>query len=513
MMDIMQHVPIIMIALPVFFAAFTILFRSKSGLQKALNVGVFALLFILSLRLLFYVWDNGILVYEVGEWGKYGILLVADLLGAGMVVLSSLISLMAMIYATDYMDRKALDATFFPLFNLMAAGLNGIFLTGDIFNMFVFFEILVLSSCGLIVLTGRGDHTKMADKLEAIFKYLILNIVSITLMLVAIASLYATVGTLNMADIAVKVAYLAEAGTLPWHFHVIAMTLIVVFGYKAAMFPLHFWLADVHPSAPAPIHAMLSGMVIKVGVYGILRVHYLIFNETMFMLQPILILLSLITIAVGATSAIGQYDLKRMLAYSSVSQIGYVLLGVGMGTAYALTAAIVYLVNHAVAKSMLFLATGETLYHAGTKDIRKMGGFAKSSPFLGSIFLIGAMSIAGLPPTGGFFSKLVLFDAGLSSEYYVPVAIALIFAIFTLFYLFRTWLAIFWGEIKDTDKADAYAGRNPTVAIKVALAFLACVVIYMGVYPEHLLSLSGTIAEQLLDPQPYITAVLERSVR
>jgi multicomponent Na+:H+ antiporter subunit D len=508
----MEHVPIIMVALPIIFGCLTILFRSKLVLQKALNIGVFSVLLLLSLILLFHVWENGILVYEVGQWGKYGILLVADLLGAGMVVLSSLISLMAMIYATDYMDRKALDSTFFPLFNLMVAGLNGIFLTGDIFNLFVFFEVLVLSSCGLIVLTGRGDHTKMADKLEAIFKYLILNMVSIILMLVAIASLYATVGTLNMADIAVKMSVLADSGTLPWHIHVIAMMFIVVFGYKAALFPLHFWLADVHPSAPAPIHAMLSGMVIKVGVYGILRIHYLLFNEALFMVQPILIVLSLITIAVGATSAIGQYDLKRLLAYSSVSQIGYVLLGVGMGTAYALTAAIVYLVNHAIAKSMLFLTTGETLYHAGTKDMRKMGGFAASAPFLCTIFLIGSMSIAGLPPAGGFFAKLLLFDSGLTAEFYIPIAIALVFAVFTLFYLFRTWLTIFWGEVKDC-RDDSCNTRNPTTAIKIALSMLACVVIFIGVYPEPLIVLSTTIAGQLLDPQPYITAVLERGVR
>jgi len=233
----------------------------------------------------------------------------------------------------------------------------------------------------------------------------------------------------------------------------------------------------------------------------------------MFMLQPILIILSLVTIAVGATSAIGQYDLKRLLAYSSVSQIGYVLLGVGMGTAYALTAAIVYLVNHAIAKSMLFLTTGETLYHAGTKDMRKMGGYAGSAPFLCIIFLIGSMSIAGLPPAGGFFAKLLIFDAGLSAQFYIPIAIALIFAIFTLFYLFRTWLTIFWGEVKYCDPTEACNIRNPTTSIKVALSLLAGVVIFIGVYPEPLIALSSVIAGQLLDPQPYITAVLERSVR
>ncbi|WP_406662226.1 proton-conducting transporter membrane subunit [Methanolobus sp. ZRKC3] len=513
-MDIYHNIPILLVAVPILFSALTIFLRSTFRLQKILNATVFAGLFAMSLALLLYVWENGIIVYEVGEWGKYGIILVADLLGSGMVVLSSFISLMAMLYAHDYMHKDtALDTTFFPLFNIMVAGLNGIFLTGDLFNLFVFFEVLVMASCGLIVLTGRGDHTKMVAKVEAIFKYLILNMFSIILMLTAIASLYATVGTLNMADISVKLSYLSENGTLPWHIHVIALMFIVVFGYKAAMFPLHFWLADVHPSAPAPIHAMLSGMVIKVGVYAMLRVHYLLFPDVLFLTRPILIVLSLITIVVGATSAIGQYDLKRMLAYSSVSQIGYVLLGVGMGTAYTTTAALVYLVNHAMAKSMLFLTTGETLYHAGTKDIRKMGGFIRTAPFLGGVFLMGSMSIAGLPPMGGFIAKLVLFDAGLGAGFYIPIAIALVFAIFTLFYLFRTWLTIFWGEFKEPENEELYLSRNPTTQIKIALMLLACAVLFFGVYPEPLLALSTEITSQLFDPQPYIDAVLGGSVR
>jgi multicomponent Na+:H+ antiporter subunit D len=468
----------------------------------------------MGLALLLHVWESGIVVYEIGEWGKYGIVLVADLFGSGMVVLSSFISLMAMIYGQDYMDKKsALDTTFFPLFNIMVAALNGIFLTGDIFNLFVFFEVLVLSSCGLIVLTGRGDHTPMVYKIEAIFKYLILNMFSIIIMLTAIASLYATMGTLNMADLSVKMSYLSENGTIPWHIHMIALMFIVVFGYKASMFPLHFWLADVHPSAPAPIHAMLSGMVIKVGIYGMLRVHYLIFPDALFLIKPIILALSLVTIAVGATSAIGQYDLKRMLAYSSVSQIGFVLLGIGMGTAYSTTAALAYLVNHAMAKSMLFLTTGETLYHAGTKDIRKMGGFIKTAPFLGAIFLMGSMSIAGLPPMGGFIAKFVLFDSGLIADFYIPVMIALIFAIFTLFYLFRTWITVFWGEFISPENRNDYVARNPTPQIKVALMMLAGAVIFFGVYPEPLLALASEITIQLLDPQPYIDAVLGGSVR
>ena len=513
-MNLYHQIPILLVAAPILFAPFTVFLRSNFRLQRALNLAVFSGLFLMALTLLFHVWDNGIVVYEVGEWGKYGIVLVADLFGTGMVVLSSFISLMAMAYGQDYMFKEtALDTTFFPLFNIMVAGLTRIFLPGDIFNLFVFFEVLVMSSCGLIVLTGRGDHTPMVYKIEAIFKYLVLNMFSIAVMLTAIASLYATVGTLNMADISVKLSYLSANGALPWHIHIIALLFIVVFGYKASMFPLHFWLADVHPSAPAPIHAMLSGMVIKVGIYGMLRVHYLLFPDVLYLTRPIILALSLVTIGVGAASAIGQHDLKRMLAYSSVSQIGYVLFGVGMGTAYATTAALMYLVNHAMAKSMLFLTTGETLYHAGTKDIREMGGFVKTSPFLAAIFLMGSMSIAGLPPMGGFIAKFVLFDAGLVADFYLPVALALIFAIFTLFYLFRTWMTVFWGEFKEPGNEEIFIARNPTVQIKVALILLACAVIFFGVYPEPLLALATKITAQLFDPQPYIDAVLGGPVR
>ncbi len=512
-MDLSNHIPIIMVALPIVLSTITIILRSMPSFQKGINLLASLMLFALSIILLLNVWNNGILVYEVGEWGKYGIILVADLLGSGMVVLSSLVSLMALIYSLDYMNSKALNTTYYALFNLLVAGLNGTFLTGDIFNMFVFFEILLLSSCGLVVTSGKGGFTKIPDKMEATFKYLMLNMLSSIVMLIAIAALYATVGTLNMADIAVKIAAISEAGALPWHIYVIALLFIIVFGSKAAIFPLHYWLPDVHPSAPSPISAMLSGIMIKVGVYGILRVYYLIFYDAMFMLQPIIIFLALATIIVGAISAIGQNDVKRLLAYSSVSQIGYVFLGIGMGTAYALTAALVYLVNHAVAKSMLFLAAGGVIHHAGTRDMRKMGGMVKTAPVTSGVFLIGAMSIAGLPPMGGFIAKFVLFDAGLLGEYYLPVAIALLFAICTLFYMFRAWLLMFWGEKTVQDKHDTFKSHRMSNQMIYPIVLLAAIVVILGVYPEPLIALSTAIANELLDPQPYITAVLERSVR
>ncbi len=508
-----SHIPIILIAIPILMSALMILLRSKPDIQKVLNIAVTSILFILSTVLILQVFNNGIQVYEVGEWGKYGIILVADLLSSGMVMLSCFVSLLALIYSMDYIESRSLSASYHSLFNLLMAGLNGTFLTGDIFNMFVFFEILLLSSCGLIVANERGGVTKTPDKMEATFKYLILNMIGSIVMLIAVASLYATVGTLNMADISVKISAMNAAGTMPWHIYPIALLFIIVFGNKAAIFPMHYWLPDVHPTAPSPISAMLSGVMIKVGAYGVLRIFFLIFPPVLYLFKPIIIILALITIAIGAMSAVGQTDVKRLLAYSSVSQIGYIFLGIGMGSVYALAASLVFLVNHAIAKSMLFLTSGGIIHHAGTRDMTKMGGMVKTDPLMSSAFLIGAMSIAGLPPMGGFIAKFVLFDAGLLDQYYIPIGIGLIFAVFTLFYMFRAWLLMFWGEHRDIHKYGEYSSHRPSIMIALPIIVLAAMVFILGIYTEPLIGISQTIAEQLIDPEPYINAVMTGVVR
>ncbi|TGC07910.1 proton-conducting transporter transmembrane domain-containing protein [Methanolobus halotolerans] len=510
---VMQHLPIILIATPILMAALMILLRSKPRFQKDLNVTVSFLLTILSALLLLQVWNSGIQAYGVGEWGKYGIILVADLLSAGMVFLTTCISFLSLIYSLDYIEKRSLNSTYYPLFNLLLAGLNGSFLTGDIFNLFVFFELLLLSSCGLVIANEHGGVTRISDKMEATFKYLVLNMLGAFIMLIAVASLYATTGTLNMADISVKLSAMSAAGTMPWHVFAIALMFIVVFGNKAAIFPLHYWLPDVHPSAPSPISAMLSGVLINVGAYGMIRVFFLIFRDTLYIFQPVIIYLALATIIIGAISAVAQTDVKRLLAYSSVGQIGYVFLGIGLGGMYAITAALVYLVNHAVAKSMLFLSSGGIIHHAGTRDMRKMGGMVDSAPLLASMFLVGTMSIAGLPPTGGFIAKFLLFDAGISEKYYFEIGIALFFAVFTLFYMFRAWLLMFWGEKRDVEKYGEYSSHKASSLIVIPIIMLASAVLIFGLFAEPLISLATATAGQILDPQPYIQAALTEVVR
>ncbi|WP_406671395.1 NADH-quinone oxidoreductase subunit M [Methanolobus sp. ZRKC4] len=507
------HLPIILIATPILMASLMVLLRKQPGIQKVLSVSVSFVMFIVSILLLLQVWNEGIQVYELGEWAKYGILLVADLLSAGMVVLTTCISFLSLIYSLDYIEKRSLSSTYYPLFSLLLAGLNGSFLTGDIFNLFVFFEILLLSSCALVIANEHGGVTKSSDKMEATFKYLVLNMLGSIVMLIAVAALYATTGTLNMADISVKLSEMSAAGTMPWHVFAIALMFIVVFGNKAAIFPLHYWLPDVHPTAPSPISAMLSGVLIKVGAYGMLRVFFLIFRDTLYIFQPVIIYLALATIIIGAISAVAQTDVKRLLAYSSVSQIGYVFLGIGLGSVYAIAAALIYLVNHAIAKSMLFLSSGAIIHHAGTRDMRKMGGMVDSSPMIALLFLAGAMSIAGLPPTGGFIAKFVLFDAGITGEYYFEIGIALIFAIFTLFYMFRAWLLMFWGEKRDVNEHGEYSTHGTSPLIALPIIVLALGVVVFGLYAEPLIAFASATANQILDPQPYIEAVLTRVVR
>ncbi len=513
MIPLENHLPIILIATPILMAALMVLLRKHPALQKFLSVSVSFILAIASALLLLQVWSGGIQAYEVGEWGKYGIILVADLLSAGMVVLTSFVSFLALIYSLDYIEERSLSASYYPLFSFLLAGLNGSFLTGDIFNLFVFFEILLLSSCGLVVANEHGGVTKTSDKMEATFKYLVLNMISSIVMLIAVASLYATTGTLNMADISVKLSAMSAAGTLPWHVFAIALMFIVVFGNKAAIFPLHYWLPDVHPTAPSPISAMLSGVLIKVGAYGMLRVFFLIFVDTLYIFKPVIIYLALATIVVGAISAVAQTDVKRLLAYSSVSQIGYVFLGIGFGSLYGITAALVYLVNHAVAKSMLFLTSGGIIHHAGTRDMRKMGGMVDSAPLMSLMFLVGAMSIAGMPPLGGFIAKFTLFDAGIGEKYYFEIGIALLFAVFTLFYMFRAMLLMFWGEKRDVREYGEYSTHGTSPLIALPIIVLALVVVAFGLYAEPLIALADATANQILDPQPYIDAVLTRVVR
>jgi len=371
---------------------------------------------------------HGILVYSVGAWKPpIGIALVLDGLAVFMVVTVNVVAFLISLFAIDYMAKFTSKWKFYTLFLLMLAGMNGVVITGDLFNLFVFLEIAFVASIALVAF-GTGKH-----ELEAAFKYAVMGTLGSLFILLGIVFLYSFTSTLNMADMAVILAT-KGAGK-----NIIAMTTVLFlmgFGLKAALVPFHAWLPDAHPSAPAPISAMLSGIIIKsLGIYALCRVLINVIGLTA-EVQHILLILGTLSMVVGVFLAIGQWDLKRLLAYHSISQIGYVVLGIALGTPLGILGGLFHLFNHSIFKSLLFLNSGALEYATGTRDLKHMGGLMKKMPVTGSTNLIASMSIAGIPPFNGFWSKLIIIIAAVQAgqlwyAFWAVVASVLTLASFT----------------------------------------------------------------------------------
>lgn len=379
------------------------------------------------------------IIYNMGGWKTpLGIDLRLDGLSSLMLITISMVGLAATVFSVQYMRMYTSKLRYYSLFLFMVAGMNGVVLTGDMFNLFVFMEIAAISSYALV---GFGcEH----EELEASFKYMVLGSVASSLILIAIAFTYAITGTLNMAHIAQSLA--GAKMTTP-----IMFTLALFFtgfGLKAALVPFHAWLPDAHPSAPAPVSAMLSGVVIKaIGVYVLARLVFNVFGATPELLM-ILRWLGTVSMIVGVLLAIGQWDMKRLFAYHSISQIGYVVLALGIGTPLGVLAGLYHMINHSVFKSLLFLNAGSVEYSTGTRALKKLGGLSKKMPVTGSTSLVASMSIAGIPPFNGFFSKLLIVIACVSAGYYWMALGTVFVSLITLASFLKVQRYAFFGSAK-----------------------------------------------------------------
>lgn len=378
----------------------------------------------------------GVLVYKVGSWAPpVGIAMVMDGLASFMLLTVNLIAFLVTVYSVSYMERYTAKWSFYTLFLLMLAGMNGVIITGDLFNLFVFLEIASVASYALVAF-GTGH-----EELEASFKYLVMSTVGSLFLLLGIVFMYSYTSTLNMADMAL---ILMQKGT--GKITLFVSTLFVMgFGLKAALVPFHAWLPDAHPSAPAPISAMLSGVLIKsLGVYTIARVFYNVFGMNK-EFADILLFIGTLSMIVGALLAMGQWDFKRLLAYSSISQVGYIILGIGLGTPLGILGALFHLFNHSIFKSLLFLNSGAVEYAVGTRDMRLLGGLREKMPITGGTSLIASMSIAGVPPLNGFFSKLIIIFAAVQAGYIGYAFWAALVSVLTLAYFMSVQKNIFFG--------------------------------------------------------------------
>jgi len=422
----------------------------------------------LSLIAVRIVATQGILVYSVGSWKlPIGIALVLDGLTVFMLITVNLMAFFIAIYSINYMERFTSKWKFYTLFLLMVAGMNGVVITGDMFNLFVFLEIASVASYALVAF-GTERH-----ELEAAFKYTVMSTVGSLFILLGIVFLYSYTSTLNMADMA---NILAQKGASNITI-MVSVLFIMGFGLKAALVPFHAWLPDAHPSAPAPISAMLSGILIKsLGVYTLCRVFYNIIGINS-SLSLILMVLGTLSMVIGVFLAIGQWDFKRLLAYHSISQIGYVILGIGLGTPLGMIGGLFHLFNHSVFKSLLFLNSGAVEYATGTRDLQKMGGLMAKMPITGTTSLIASMSIAGIPPFNGFWSKLIIIIACVQANRLGYAFWAVLASILTLASFMKVMKYAFFGKLREKwNKVE-----EVPVFMKLAMVILALICVVGGV--------------------------------
>jgi multicomponent Na+:H+ antiporter subunit D len=382
---------------------------------------------------------NGTLIYKVGGWEPVknipiGIHLVVDGLAASMLIIINLIGFLAGIYAIPYMKKFTGENYFFVLFSLMVAGMNGVVITGDLFNMFVFLEISVISSYALVAFGSSKDE------LEASFKYQVLGGIASLLILFALAITYWYTSTLNMSDI----SHLLKQAPVNKVTIFIQLFLIAGFGLKAALIPFHAWLPDAHSSAPSPISAMLSGVLIKaIGIYALLRLFFNMFRVT-YEISLIITLIGVLSMVIGVILAIGQWDMKRLFAYHSISQMGYVIMAAGIAmiilakggnrniAILSLTGGLFHMFNHSVFKGLLFLNAGSVEYATGTRNLKELGGLSEVLPVTSATSLGASLSISGIPPFNGFFSKLIIIIAAIEGRFYFLALLAVIVSIITL---------------------------------------------------------------------------------
>jgi len=433
-------------------------------------------------------------IYEVGGWSiPLGINLVLDGLSALLLTAIGVVSAAAMLFSTRYMEQYTAKAKYLSLFLLMVAGMNGVVLSGDVFNLYVFLEIASIASYALV---GFGcEH----EELEASFKYMVLGSVASAFVLFGVALVYANTGSLNMTQISATIRQIGMNAGLAF-----ALSLFVAgFGLKAALVPFHAWLPDAHPSAPAPISAMLSGVLIKaLGVYALARLVFNVFGVSI-PVGWVLIALGVLSMVIGVFLAVGQWDFKRLLAYHSISQMGYVVLGIGLGAlilaqegdplwaSLAILGGLFHLVNHAVFKSLLFLTSGSVEMATGTRQLKQMGGLVERMPYTRTTCAVASASIAGVPPFNGFWSKLILVIAAVQARFYILAAVTVLVSLVTLLSFLKVQRYVFLGELPESlDRTRENGG-----SMLAAMAFLAVLCLAMS-----LLILLPSLRETVLQP-------------
>jgi len=487
-----------MIALPILIplacAVLSILSWKNIFLQRALAVFGTLALVVSALQLLQSVRMVGVIAIQVGNWQPpFGISLVVDVFSAIMLLTVAVIAFAVSLYGQAGIDLRRVRHGYYPLFHFLMMGVNGAFISGDLFNLYVWFEVMLMASFVLITFGGEKQS------IEGGVKYVILNLLASVLFLAAIGLIYNLTGTLNMADLAQQLRIIGDSQKIT----LVAMLFFIAFGIKAAAFPLFFWLPASYHTPPVSIAALFAGLLTKVGVYALVRTFTLLFTQNIAYTHTVILIVSGFTMTSGVLGAMAQTDFRRLLSFHIISQIGYLLMGLGLMSVESLTATIFFTVHNMLAKTSLFLVSGLVEQLQGSFDLKKLGGLYASHVWLALLFALPAMSLAGIPPLSGFVAKLGLVQAGFNEKQYLIIAVSLVVSIMTLFSMTKVWNEVFW-------KPAVYpVVKKPLSAWMIGgTACLVFISLSLGLLPAPLLSLASQAATLLMHPDSYIQVTL-----
>ncbi len=491
--------------IPLLTASLALLAWNHPRLQRGLSVFGAASLLGAAIALLTVVWSDGIQVTQGGNWpAPFGITIISDLFSAIMVGLTGIIGLSVVLYSLVSIDPARESFGFHPLIHVLLMGVCGAFLTGDIFNLYVWFEVLLIASFVLLALGGERAQ------MEGAIKYVTLNLLSSAIFLAAIGLLYGEAGTLNMADLAIRLGNSDRQGLTT----ALAMLFLVAFGIKAAIFPLFFWLPASYHTPPVVISTIFAALLTKVGVYSLIRVFTLMFTQDTALTHTLILVIAGFTMVTGVLGAIAQVEFRRLLSFLIVCEIGFLSMGLGIFTPLGLAGSVFFMIHAIISMSALFLLSGLTERICHTFNLKQMGGLYHSYPALAVLFLVPALGLAGLPPMAGFFAKVTLLQAAIEVESYTIVIVALVVSLLVLVAIARVWNEAFWKN--PPDDIAGLVGRPGALQVSGArliplllpVVTLASLTLIMGIAAEAILAIAMDAGEQLMNPSGYIQAVL-----
>lgn len=490
----MSNIAVFPIILPLIAAVILAFIKNHGRLTEWVAI-LFSFLFvILAIYLNVLVTNHGTIVLETGSWkAPFGIVMVADSLASILVLTTSLVTLAAVLMAKRFVNDQLRSHYFYAFVFFLISGVSGAFLTGDLFNLFVFFEVLLMASYALIIIGGGKVQLRES------MKYMIINLFSSVLFVTVISFLYAVVGTVNMAQIAERVQSIQQAGVLT----TIAVLLFFVFATKAALFPLYYWMPKSY-IVPNPIVSVLFGALLtKVGIYSILRVFSTIFVYDIDFTHNAFIWIAGVSLLFGVFGALSTNNVKLILAYNIVPAIGFMLMGIGFYNANGMTGSVYYLVHDMFIKAGLFLLIGVLVYVAGTSDLRKMGGYIHYYPVLGWLFFLACFILAGIPPFSGFIGKLLLLQGAFEHGEIAILIISLITSLLILYSMIKIFIQAFWGEKQENYEKKSLRGMISPIVLMLAFS------VFLGIGANYVLPTIESIGIDLLDPEIYIKSVLK----